>query len=72
MATQSRAPSKTIQNRIAKRGAITDVDIQEYIDEVGIANLGNMSMNDVEKFLKTFVELGQREKKKKLPTNLKK
>ena len=71
MATQSRAPSKTIQNRIAKRGAITDADIQEYIDEVGIANLGNMSMNDVEKFLKTFVELGQREKKKKLPTKKK-
>ena len=70
MATQSTAPSKAIQKRIAKRGAITNADIQEYIDEVGIANLGNMSMNDVEQFLKTFVELGQRQKKK-LPTKKK-
>lgn len=65
MAAQSRPPSKEIQKRISKRGAITDADIQQYIDEVGLANLSNMSMNDIAQFLKNYASLGQ--PKKKLP-----
>ena len=71
MATQSRSPSKEIQKRIAQRGAITDADVQDYINEVGIVNLGDMSMNDVAQYLKNFVNLGQSQKKKKLPSKKK-
>ena len=63
MTTQSRSPSKEIQKRISKRGAITDADVQDYINQVGLANISDMSMNDVEQYLKNFIELGQRQKK---------
>lgn len=69
MAYNSKIPNKALEKRIRKSGEVTDEDVQEYINQVGMDTLQsmNMSVDNVKGYLKTVVELGTTEKKKKLP-----
>jgi len=67
MVYKSKIPNKALEKRIRKSGEVTDADVQEYINQVGMDTLQSMSLSaeNVKEYLKNVVELGT--PKKKLP-----
>lgn len=53
-----------------KTGQVTNEDVEEYIQQVGLETLRSMSLApaDVKEYLKNVTELGNKPKKKKLPS----
>lgn len=66
MTSKSKIPSVAMQKRIMKTGEVSNADVEEYINQVGLETLRSMSVEpkDVKVYLKNVTELGNTSKKK--------